>query len=123
MALFGNKKTKSSKKGESAAPQESSIRAKVGRDLSHVLRQPRITEKATMHQSESIYTFDIDDRATKSEVVKAVLAQYGVTPAKVRVVSIPVKQKRSFRTGTRGATRGGKKAYVYLKKGETITIT
>lgn len=123
MALFGKKKTAGAKKEEAVISQQNPSRAKVGGDLSHVLRQPRITEKATMHQSESIYTFDIDDRATKSEVIKAVSAQYGVTPAKVRVVSIPVKQKRSFRTGTRGATRGGKKAYVYLKKGETITIT
>lgn len=122
MALFGKKKNTDVKKEESTTSQ-APVRVKVGTDLSHVLRQPRITEKATMHQATGVYTFDIDDRATKSQVIKAVALQYGVVPQKVRVVSIPVKQKRSFRTGTQGATRGGKKAYVYLKKGETITIT
>lgn len=121
MALFGTKKSDEVKK-ENVVSSTPSLRTTVGNDLSHILRQPRITEKATMHQESGVYTFDIADSATKSEVAQAVKAQYGVMPQKVRVVTIPSKEKRNFRTGTRGATRGGKKAYVYLKKGETITI-
>ncbi|OGG80310.1 50S ribosomal protein L23 [Candidatus Kaiserbacteria bacterium RIFCSPLOWO2_01_FULL_54_13] len=94
-----------------------------GTDLSHVLRSPRITEKATMHQETGVYTFDVAERATKSEVRDAVRSLYGVVPRKVRIVPIPSKQKRNARTGMRGFARGGKKAYVYLKRGESITIT
>ena len=91
--------------------------------LSHILKHARITEKATMHQSDGVYTFDIAERATKRDVMQAIRALYGVSPRMVRVVSIPTKVRRSARTGKRGTTGGGKKAYVYLKKGETITIS
>jgi len=40
----------------------------------------------------------------------------------VRVATIPSKTKRSARTGKTGTKKGGKKAYIYLKKGETINI-
>lgn len=76
-----------------------------------------------MHQGVGVYTFDIAERATKRDVMQAVRALYGVSPRMVRVVSIPRKVRRSVRTGKRGTTGGGKKAYVYLKKGETITIS
>lgn len=124
MALFKRKKADVQEKTgtpisvATVVPQTGS-----GTDLSHVLRNPRITEKATMHQEKNMYTFDIAERATKSDVKNAVRALYGVLPRKVRVVTVLAKQRRNARTGTRGVTRGGKKAYVYLKKGETITIS
>lgn len=92
------------------------------RDLSHVLKHPRITEKATMHQGDSVYTFDIAERATKRDIIAAVRAIYKVTPRKVAIVSVPSKARRSMRTGQSGVSKGGKKAYVYLRKGKTITI-
>lgn len=94
----------------------------VSRDLSHVLKHARITEKATMHSSEGVYTFDIADGATKRDIAQAVQALYKVLPRMIRVVRVPTKMRRNPRTGKIGITRGGKKAYVYLKKGETITI-
>ena len=89
--------------------------------LSHILKHARITEKATMHQGSGVYTFDVAERATKHDVMQAVRALYGVNPRMVRVVTIPTKVRRSARTGKRGMTGGGKKAYVYLKRGETIS--
>jgi large subunit ribosomal protein L23 len=116
MALFGKKKTEVEK-------EEIITRASGGsQSLSHILKHARITEKATMHQSDSVYTFDIADGATKRDVVQAVRALYSVTPRMVRVVPIPKKLKRNARTGKSGMRGGGKKAYVYLKKGETITF-
>src|SRR3989344_4014076 len=88
--------------------------------FAHALRRPRITEKATMHTDRSVYLFDVAPNSTKYEIARAV---YNVTRRMVRVVTIPAKQKRSARTGGMGTKTGGKKAYVYLKKGETITIT
>ncbi len=121
MALFGKKKNM--EKGVVAAtpaPTQSSMG--MGRNLSAVLQHARVTEKASMHQSLGVYTFDIARSATKRDVIQAVRALYSVTPRKVRVVSIPTKSRRNARSGKIGMTGGGKKAYVYLKKGETITI-
>jgi ribosomal protein L23 len=87
-----------------------------------VLQNPRITEKATMHSGEGVYTFDVADSATKRDILKAVRSLYSVSPRKVAIVRVPKKWKRNARTGKRGMQGGGKKAYVYLKKGETITI-
>ena len=92
-------------------------------DVSHVLRHARITEKATMHSGAGVYTFDISESANKSDVIAAVRALYKVTPRKVAVVTVPSKVRRNMRTGKVGVKRGGKKAYVYLKKGETITMS
>lgn len=123
MALFGKKQ--SEKKVEKATPAAATSQkpqAHMSSDLSHILKSPRITEKATMHQEAGVYTFDVAPNATKRLVSQAVSALYNVVPKKVRIVTIATKQTRSARTGTRGVTRGGKKAYVYLKSGETITI-
>lgn len=130
MALFGRNKKKELAKGGSVSGGKkkevpsapSSPASFMSRSLSHILKHARITEKATMHSAESVYTFDIAEEATKRDVIQAVRALYKVTPRMVRVVSIPTKVRRNMRTGKRGMKRGGKKAYVYLKKGETITL-
>ena len=92
-------------------------------NLAHVLQNPRITEKATTHAEESVYVFDVAESATKRMVMQAVFVHYKVRPRMIRVVTIPTKVKRSMRTGKTGVKHGGKKAYVYLKKGEQITIS
>lgn len=97
--------------------------AAVDSTLFHVLRNPRITEKATSHSALGVYTFDVSSNATKRSISRAVVAVYKVAPRMVRIVTIPTKERRNVRTGKRGIARGGKKAYVYLKKGETITLT
>jgi large subunit ribosomal protein L23 len=117
MAIFGSKK----KNTQADAPTKEKVSG-VARDLSHVLTHARITEKATMHQSDSVYTFNVNSAATKRDVIRAVYEQYKVLPRMVRVVTIPTKSVRHARTGKTGVKGGGKKAYVYLKKGETITI-
>lgn len=124
MALFGKKKN-TEKKEVAAAPAASASTQSsmgMGRNLSIVLRHARITEKASMHHGLGVYTFDIARSATKRDVIQAVRALYNVTPRTVRVVSIPTKARRNARSGKLGMTGGGKKAYVYLKKGESITI-
>ncbi|MEY4747615.1 MAG: ribosomal subunit protein large subunit ribosomal protein [Candidatus Parcubacteria bacterium] len=121
MALFSRKKTEETNVAAVQSSTSPALRS-LGAGWAHVLRRPRITEKATMHSNESVYTFDIDGGATKRDVIQAVRAMYNVTPRMVRITRIPSKIRRSMRTGKRGIKHGGKKAYVYLKKGETITI-
>jgi ribosomal protein L23 len=52
-----------------------------------------------------------------------VSALYNVKPRMVHIVNIRPKAVRNARTGKSGMKSGGKKAYVYLAKGETITIS
>jgi len=115
------KKEKKKKEAKTPAPVSTSVGGMS--TYAHVLRHPRVTEKATMHAEVSAYVFDVSPRATKRDIIRAVAAVYKVTPRMVRVVTIPAKARRSTRTGKRGVQTGGKKAYVYLNKGETIAIT
>lgn len=120
MALFSNTTKKTTKK---AAPKQASKVAKTipedGR-LESVLKAPWLSEKALIGTENGVYVFAIPARATKTDVIAAVELVYKVTPAKVNVVNLPAK-KVSMRTRRGMGTRARRhKAYVYLKKGETI---
>lgn len=123
MAWFSKDKeeNKEDGKGEKVATISKAVPSRA--DLAHILMNPRITEKATMHGEQGVYTFDVAVSATKRDILAVVRKFYSVTPRMVRVVSVPVKIKRSIRTGKMGRRGGGKKAYVYLKRGQQITIS
>jgi len=116
MALFGKKKAET----KAAAPAAVSGGGKS--DLSWVLIKPRITEKATDMSAVHAYVFNVNPSANKREIAQAVAQMYKVTPSRVRVTSIKSKSVRNARTGKPGVKPGGKKAYVYLKEGESINI-
>ena|SRR3989344_1610220 len=86
--------------------------------VASVLRNPRITEKASFITEDGAYTFDVLPQATKRDIARAMQEVYGVTPVKVRTVTMP--SKNVYSRGRRGVKSGGKKAIVYLKKGERI---
>ena len=92
-------------------------------DYSHILKHTRITEKASMQQAGNVYTFDVASDATKRDIVRAVQALYKVKPVKVATVMVPEKKMRNMKTGKMGVKKGSKKAYVYLKHGDTINIS
>lgn len=87
----------------------------------NVLLRPRITEKAALGADKlNVYVFEVAPSATKKSISISVRDVYGVKPEKVRVVSMLAKNV--FVRGKRGVKSGGKKAYVYLKKGDKIEI-
>lgn len=120
MALFS--RTKKAKKAEEKAAASPAVSTRKA-DYAHVLLNARVTEKATFAQGVSAYVFDVATSANKKEIASAVKALFSVTPRAVRIVNIRSKIVRNMRTGKTGVKQGGKKAYVYLKKGETITIS
>jgi large subunit ribosomal protein L23 len=88
----------------------------------HILKAPRITEKAVYMTVNNVYVFEIAQDATKRDVIAAVQALYNVKPRKVNIVR---KRPRSYVARFRnrkGKKRGLKKAYVFLKKGEKIDL-
>lgn len=90
------------------------------KDVSSAIVRPRITEKATKVAESNVYTFDITPNATKIQVKEAIVKLYKVTPIKVNVMKI--RARKVFVRGKRGVTAGGRKAYVYLKKGDKIEL-
>ena len=89
-----------------------------GRHPGEVLLRPRITEKATFIAEFGAYVFDVATGANKREIAEAVRAVYSVSPAHVRVLA--VAEKKKMVRGRPGRRPGGKKAYVFLTKGEKI---
>lgn len=89
----------------------------------HILLSPRITEKGAYLSEHGAYVFNVARGANKHEIAEAVQAIYKVTPRSVRVVRVPGKRRLTRGTNRMGSSAEGKKAYVYLKKGETIELT
>jgi large subunit ribosomal protein L23 len=87
---------------------------------SEIIVSPRITEKATMLAEQNAYTFIVSERATKPEIQKSIIMLYNVTPVKISVLPIPTRSV--FRRGKLGSIPGGKKAVVYLKKGDKLEL-
>ncbi len=86
-----------------------------------VLLKPYITEKAAISaEKDNAYVFEVTPSATRASVAASVKNAYNVVPVKVNLVAIP--RKRVFVRGKHGTKGGGKKAYVYLKKGDKIDI-
>ena len=86
--------------------------------MTTILKNPRVTEKASMASEQNVYTFDISSSANKTEIKKAIFALYKVHPVKVNVLSVP--KKNTMSKGKAGTKGGGRKAFVYLKKGDKI---
>lgn len=85
-----------------------------------ILLRPLVSEKATIAHAENKYIFEVDVRANKIEVKKAIEEVYGTVPAAVNIIN---QDGKTVRFGQRkGRTKNVKKAIVTLKKGDSITI-
>ena len=83
-----------------------------------IIKNPRITEKASNATEQNIYTFNVSPSSNKTEIKKAIFALYKVKPIKVNILPVPYKQISS--KGKMGVRGGGRKALIYLKKGDKI---
>jgi large subunit ribosomal protein L23 len=86
--------------------------------MTTIIKNPRVTEKASFSAEQNVYTFDITASANKTEIKKAIFALYKVHPVKVNVLSVP--KKNTMHKGKAGVKGGGRKALVYLKKEDKI---
>ena len=125
MALFSR-----NKKAEATEDQKTAVAASVpkkrsltiDRNLTAVIVGPRITEKSVMMGDKNVYTFTVARTATKFLVRDAIKALYGVTPVKVNIVNKVPALRLSGAKNRLVKEAGMKKAYVYLKKGDTINL-
>jgi len=123
MGIFSRTKTPATKAAasESKTPVVSGALA-TDYNLMAVIEKPHLTEKAMKLGDNNVYTFMVARSATKYTVASAVKEVYGVTPVKVNIVN---KLPRKSMSGARGrvvSQKGYKKAYVYLKEGDTINV-
>ncbi|MBP6881587.1 MAG: 50S ribosomal protein L23 [Candidatus Pacebacteria bacterium] len=122
MSLFGKKKEV---KEEGATEVKKTTAPKalgIDRNLDAVIIGPRVTEKSVRQGEQNVYTFNVKRDATKFAVRDAIKALYKVTPVKVNIVN---KKPAERMQGSRNRTKhvaGMKKAYVYLKKGDSINL-
>ncbi len=124
MALFSSdkKETKAKKTKSGTRLWGRGMLAVDDSRLANVLKRPWFSEKALIGTESGVYVFEVPQAATKEDVAQAIIKFYGVTPMKVRMVNLPAK-KVSLRTRRGVGTRARRhKAYVYLKKGDSITF-
>lgn len=126
MQLFGRKKKKDEEEQKKTKPASSLPKKTVATvavsSVKDVLLKPRVTEKAANLTSQNVYTFDVRKSATKKDIAHAVQTLYKVTPRKIRIVNSPSKRVAMRRKRGFGVASGVKKAYVYLKDGDSITF-
>ena len=84
-----------------------------------IIRRPLITEKTTLQKElNNQVTFEVDRRANRIEIKRAVEKVFNVSVDKVRTLQIRGKVKR--RGKIVGKRRDWKKAIVTLRAGERI---
>ena len=114
------KAPKKEKKADSKDEKRAAAAAGIVFPKGSAVIKPRVTEKAGLLSEKGIYTFDVQVSSNTREIAKAIVAAYKVTPVRISVA--PIKSKAMFVRGKRGSTVAGKKAYVYLKKGDKIEV-
>lgn len=83
-----------------------------------VLKRYFVSEKSTRGFALNQYTFEVDRRATKTDVRDAVERGYKVDVTAVNIIRLPAKK---IQLGRFKGTKGGiKKAIVTLKQGQSI---
>ena len=89
-------------------------------ELHQIIRRPLVTEKTTLLREGNQYIFEVDPRANKIEIERAVEKLFKVKVLGVRTQNILGKQKRYGRL--MGKKRDWKKAIVTVAPGSSIEI-
>lgn len=90
-------------------------------ELYSIIRRPLVTEKSTISRDEgNKFIFEVDKRANKIEIGKAVEKLFKVKVIDVRTMNMTGKKKRMGRV--LGQKSDWKKAIVTLAEGNTIDM-
>jgi large subunit ribosomal protein L23 len=129
MGLFNRKKNTEKVKAKEAkvvAKTDSPVtKPKVNAEninILEVVKSPRVSEKAAVvAESSNAYIFNVAKNATKTQIKSSIEKIYKVTPLKITIAQVPNKKVQiRGKRGKTGVKSGGKKAFVFLKKGERI---
>lgn len=81
-----------------------------------ILKRPITTEKSKYAELEKVYTFIVDDRATKIDIKKAFFELYKVMPRSVRILYTREKFKFGKSRNLVRRQRSEKKALIAVNK-------
>ena len=84
------------------------------------IRQPIITEKATILSEQNKTVFKVHEGANKKSIKKNIEKLFKVNVIKVNIIN--TKTKRKMKQGKASFKSGYKKAIVTLKKGQSIDL-
>lgn len=91
-------------------------------NINDIIKRPIVTEKSSNQLVNNVYTLEVDPRATKTDVRRAVEVIFSKSGAKVEKVNIIKVKRKAKRMGRyEGFVKGYKKAIITLKDG-TIPI-
>ena len=85
------------------------------------IRQPIITEKATILSEQNKTVFKVHSGANKKSIKKNIEKLFKVTVIKVNILN--QKRKKKIKQGKLSIKPGYKKAIITLKKGQSIDLT
>ena len=85
------------------------------------IRQPIITEKATILSEHNKTVFKVHKGANKKNIKKNIEKLFKVNVIKVNIIN--TKSKRKIKQGKVSIKSGYKKAIITLKKGQSIDLT
>ena len=85
------------------------------------IRQPIITEKATILSEQNKTVFKVHSGANKNSIKKSIEKLFKVTVTKVNIIN--TKTKKKIKQGKVSTKPGYKKAIITLKKGQSIDLT
>ena len=85
------------------------------------IRNPIITEKATILSEQNKIVFKVHDKANKKSIKKNIEKLFKVNVIKINIVN--QKSKLKIRQGKKAYKAGYKKAIVTLKKGQSIDLS
>lgn len=94
------------------------------RSIYDVLKRPLITEKSS-YQSGALnqVVFEVDQKASKTDIKRAVEELFDVTVERVNVMNMPAKRARKGRGRVMVIRRSSyKKAIVTLAPGDTVDV-
>ena len=89
--------------------------------LNQVIKRPIVTEKSLQNQEKGKYTFEVNLRATKSQIKTAIEKLFAVKVKKVWVAKMAGKSKRVGKKRQLKKLADRKKAIIKLKSGK-ITL-
>ncbi len=85
------------------------------------IRNPIITEKATILSDQNKTVFKVHEKANKKTIKKNIEKIFKVNVVKVNIIN--QKTKTKMRQGRKSFKSGYKKAIITLKKGQSIDLT
>lgn len=88
--------------------------------MQNIIRRPLITEKNSLMAEEGVYVFEVDKKANKEEIKKAVEKSFRVKVKSVNTANCRARTKRT-RIGL-GRVQYWKKAMIRLVPGEKIAL-